>query len=93
MGDGTDSDSRDDLVGAGSGLERQLVDFSTPEGEKAMRAAIDLVLEVRKQQIQPLSRKIFIYERTLGLAVIPVLVRRLIREWWKHHGRPGGSAG
>jgi hypothetical protein len=50
-------------------------DFSTPEGEAAMRAAIGMVLEVREAEGR-LARKVRLYERTLGLAVIPVLLRR-----------------
>jgi hypothetical protein len=52
-------------------------DFSTPEGEAAIRAAIALVLEVREAETS-LARKVRLYERTLGLAVIPVLLRRTI---------------
>jgi hypothetical protein len=52
-------------------------DFSTPEGEAAIRAAIDLVLEVREIE-SGLAWKVRLYERTLGLAVIPVLLRRAI---------------
>jgi hypothetical protein len=52
-------------------------DFSTPEGEAAIRAAIALVLEVRETETR-LAWKVRLYERTLGLAVIPVLVRRTI---------------
>jgi len=51
-------------------------DFSTPEGEAAIRAAIALVLEVREIETSPLARKVRLYERTLGLAVIPTLLRR-----------------
>ena len=53
-------------------------DFSTPEGEAAIRAAIALVLEVRETETSPLARKVRLYERTLGLAVVPVLIRRAI---------------
>ena len=53
------------------------LDFSTPEGEAAIRAAIALVLEVREVE-SGLARKVRLYERTLGLAVIPVLLRRTI---------------
>lgn len=52
-------------------------DFSTPEGEAAIRAAIGLVLEVRETETR-LAWKVRLYERTLGLAVIPVLLRRAI---------------
>lgn len=54
-------------------------DFSTPEAEQAVRAAIALVLEVRELETSPLARKVRIYERTLGLAVIPVLLRGAFR--------------
>ena len=54
-------------------------DFSTPEGEAAIRAAIALVLEVRELETSPLARKVRLYERTLGLAVIPVLLGQTIR--------------
>jgi hypothetical protein len=53
-------------------------DYSTPEAEAAIRAAVALVLEIRKEQTSPLARKVLLYERTLGLAVIPVLLRRAI---------------
>lgn len=54
-------------------------DFSTPEGEAAMRAANALVLEVTR----PLARRVALYERTLGLAVIPILLRRVIISRWR----------
>ena len=57
----------------------------------AIQAAIDLILDLREKQVAPLVRKIAIYERTLGLAVVPVLVRRAIRHWWTHYGKRGGS--
>jgi len=53
-------------------------DYSTPEAQKALSAALDLVLEIREEQAGPLARKTALYERTLGLAVIPVLLRRAI---------------
>jgi hypothetical protein len=53
-------------------------DYSTPEAEEAIRAAAALVLEIRQDQTGPLARKVALYERTLGLAVIPVLLRRAI---------------
>lgn len=54
-------------------------DFSTPEGEAAIRAALAMVLEIRELQTSPLARKVRLYERTLGLAVIPVLLRQAFR--------------
>lgn len=83
--------------GTGRGTDptakRQPVDASTPEGEMAIHAAIDLILDLREKQVAPLVRKIALYERTLGLAVIPVLIRRAIRHWWTNRRRPGRSAG
>lgn len=49
-------------------------DYSAPEAEDVIRAANELVLEVAR----PLAHKVALYERTLGLAVIPVLVRRAV---------------
>ena len=62
-----------DPAGTSSGPEDDF-DYSTPEGEEAIRAALILVLEVREQ----LARKVTLYERTLGLAVMPVLLRRAV---------------
>lgn len=63
-----------DRLSEPSGPEDEF-DFSTPEGEEAIRVANALVLEVAR----PLARKIALYERTLGLAVVPMLVRRAIK--------------
>ncbi len=62
---------------ASSGPEDDF-DYSTPEAEAAIRAATALILEIREEQTSPLARKVALYERTLGLAVIPVLLRRAI---------------
>ena len=59
-----------------SGLEDHF-DYSTPEAEAAMRVAIALVLDIREEVTRPLAQKIAMYERTLGLAVVPVLLRRV----------------
>lgn len=53
-------------------------DYSSPEAEEAIRAAVALVLEIREETTGPLARKVALYERTFGLAVIPVLLRRAI---------------
>lgn len=53
-------------------------DYSTPEGQAALHGALDLVLEIRNEQSGPMLRKIALYERTLGLAVVPVLARRAL---------------
>jgi len=37
-----------------------------------------MILEIREDVKGPLARKVELYERTLGLAVIPVLLRRLV---------------
>lgn len=47
-------------------------DFSTPEAREALSGITDLVLDIRAE----VDRKTLLYERTLGLAVIPVLLRR-----------------
>jgi len=54
------------------------IDVSTPEGQAAVRAATTMILEIREDVKGPLARKVELYERTLGLAVIPVLLRRLV---------------
>lgn len=64
-------------AGAEASMLEDDFDFSTPEGEAAIRAAIGLVLEVRDAESR-LAWKVRLYERTLGLAVIPVLLRRTI---------------
>jgi len=54
------------------------LDYASLEGEAAVRAVHDIVLEIRSNTNGPLARKVRLYEATLGLAVIPVLLRRLI---------------
>jgi len=51
-------------------------DYSTPEGMAALDRALDVVLEIREERPARMARRIALYEKTLGLAVIPVLVRR-----------------
>jgi hypothetical protein len=53
-------------------------DYSDPEVQERIRTALPLILEIREHANGPLARKVQLYERTLGLAVVPVLVRRLI---------------
>ena len=53
-------------------------DYSTPEARVALDDVTRLVLEVREETVGSLERKIRLYERTLGLAVIPVLLRRAL---------------
>ena len=57
-------------------------DYSTPEAEAAIRAASRLILEIREDMSGPLARKVALYERSLGLAVVPVLVRRAVLRIW-----------
>jgi len=47
-------------------------DYSTPEAQEALAGVTELILEVHTET----KRKTVLYERTLGLAVIPVLLRR-----------------
>lgn len=54
-------------------------DYSSPEGERVIRVANSLVLDVAR----PLARKVELYERTFGLAVIPVLLRRAVLARWR----------
>jgi hypothetical protein len=57
-------------------------DFSTPEAQIALEGVSKLVLEIRdelRQQVDLSERKIRIYERSLGVAVVPALIRRLSR--------------
>jgi hypothetical protein len=51
-------------------------DYSTPEAQQALTDSLDLILEIREEQTGPLARRVALYERTLGLAVIPVLLVR-----------------
>jgi len=63
-------------------------DYSAPEAEDTIRAANALVLEVAR----PLAQKVALYERTLGLAVIPVLVRRAIVAMWRRDRSEGSRS-
>lgn len=47
-------------------------DYSTPEAQAALAGITDLILEMQPE----IDRKTVLYERTLGLAVAPVLARR-----------------
>lgn len=54
-------------------------DFADPENLAALPYVIDLILDVRREANAShgeLTRKIQLYERSLGLLVIPTLVRR-----------------
>lgn len=53
-------------------------DFSSPEGQAAISDISDMVMQVRTQHVEVLERKIALYERSFGLAVIPVLLRRAV---------------
>ncbi len=56
-----------------------LADYSAREAEEAVRAANAIVLEA----CRPLAQRVALYERTLGLAVLPVLIRRLLVVAWR----------
>lgn len=54
-------------------------DYSSAENLAALPFVIDLILDVRREATEShreLTRKIQLYERSLGLLVIPVLLRR-----------------
>ena len=53
-------------------------DYSTPEAQKALAGVTALILEIRGEETSPMARRMALYERTLGLAVIPVLLRRAV---------------
>jgi len=53
-------------------------DYSSPEARRALGDVTELVLEVRDEAVGPVERRVKLYERTLGLAVIPVLLRRAV---------------
>jgi len=64
--------------------ERTDFDYSTPEAQDALVGVTGLILEIHAET----KRKTVLYERTLGLAVIPVLLRRAalityrrVRQW------------
>jgi len=71
-------------------LERDGFDYSAPEAQRAIEESLALVLEIRESATQPMARKIAVYEGTLGLAVIPVLLRRTLivfaRAWRQRRG-------
>jgi hypothetical protein len=54
-------------------------DYSTPEAQQALTDVLDVVLEIRDDLDSPMTRRVALYERTLGLAVIPVLLGRVVR--------------
>lgn len=58
--------------------ECQDFDYSTPESQQALEQVTSLILEIREEHNGPMARRVALYERTLGLAVIPVLIRRAI---------------
>jgi hypothetical protein len=66
------------VPGAAHGELTDPFDYATPEAQEAVRAASQLILEVRENANGPLARKVRLYERTLGIAVIPVLIRRAV---------------
>lgn len=66
-------------------LDFDTSDFSTAEAERVAQAANGLVLDIAR----PMAHRLALYERTLGLAVVPVLLRRGIRRWWlRRHRQP-----
>lgn len=51
-------------------------DYSTPEAQQALANALGIILELREDRTGPLARRVALYEKTLGLAVIPSLLAR-----------------
>ena len=52
-------------------------DYSTPEAQAALQGVSELILEIRTELARRYERKVRLYERTLGLAVVPVLAGRV----------------
>lgn len=77
------------MAAAGEGTTSDF-DYGSPEAHAALQGVSRLILEIREEYSEPcaiaaapvvdpaLERKVRLYERTLGLAVLPVLVRRLV---------------
>jgi hypothetical protein len=58
------------------------IDLSSPEAERVLQAVSRLLLEVRQDIDGRLARRVRLYEATLGLAVVPVLLRRGLKKSW-----------
>lgn len=78
-----------------TGVASDDFDYSTPEALAALEGVTGLVTEIRNEfelQLRLSDRKVRLYERTLGLAVIPVLIRRttlkLFRRPKQHRQQP-----
>lgn len=67
------------------------VDYSTPEMQEALRSLQPLILEIREELATPADRRLALYERTLGLAVIPVLIRRAFIRGYRKITKRGQS--
>jgi hypothetical protein len=68
------------------------LDYTTAEGQEAIRLAHELMLDLREDlSADAYERKVALYERTLGLAVIPVLVRRALRRLGLWPGHRSGT--
>lgn len=64
------------------------LDYSSPEAQESLQDITAFIAEVRGT----LYRRTALYERTLGLAVIPVLIRRaliMLRRRIKRRGQVG----
>ncbi|MEZ5124793.1 MAG: hypothetical protein R2826_00895 [Thermoleophilia bacterium] len=67
-------------------------DYSSPEALAALRDVTALILEIRDEYAGSTARKVNLYERSLGLAVIPLLLRRAALRACQARRRHGGSA-
>lgn len=68
------------------------VDVSTDEGMRAVELFQQLALDLRSElKSDPLERKVALYERTLGLAVMPVLLRRAVLRARRSLAERGGD--
>lgn len=69
-----------ELEGDTSPQYEEAFDLSTPEAERALQAVAHVLLEIRQDVDGRLARRVRLYELTLGVAVLPVLIRRWLRK-------------
>jgi len=79
--DGSFDYSTPEAVAALKGVSDLMIDVRSEMETGALKGVSSLILELREEMgvagaSEPVMRKVRLYERTLGLAVIPVLLRR-----------------
>lgn len=61
-------------------------DYSTPEARRALENVTAIIASIRDEHLE-MAGKVRLYERTLGLAVVPVLLRRAAIIAWRKVGK------